>query len=340
MDGELGVMEPLADCDPAHIGPYCMLARLGVGGMGRVYLARSPGGRTVAVKVVLPEYASDTVFRDRFRREVAAARTVEGKHTAPVVDADLECASPWLATDYVPGPDLDAAVAAHGPLPEDSLRALGAGLAEALGDIHRAGLVHRDLKPPNVLLDVHGPCVIDFGIARAADGSSLTRAGTVIGSPGFMSPEQACGDEVTPASDVFSLGAVLVFAATGRSPFGDGSTAGMLYQVVHDDPDLTGVPTSLLKVVRACLAKDPAHRPTPSQLVGPDGAAALLTAPAGWLPAGLTAGIALHAETVMRMDTPAHGYPAAPAHPEPARHTHGWLGRHFHLRHRPRDAQR
>ncbi|OIV38036.1 hypothetical protein BIV57_07935 [Mangrovactinospora gilvigrisea] len=293
------------------MGSYRTLRLLGEGGMGRVYLARSPGGRTVAVKVIRPELAGDGDFRARFAREVETAWTVSGTYTAPVVDADVEAAVPWLATAYVLGPSLEDAIAAHGPLPEESLRALGSGLAEALTEIHAAGLIHRDLKPSNVLLDVAGPRVIDFGIARAVDGDGYTRTGLVVGSPGFMSPEQAQGERVGVASDVFSLGAVLVYAATGNGPFRGPSSAAQLYKVVHEDPDLGGVPASLLPVIRACLAKDPAKRPAPSQLAGPDGAAALLSESGGWLPAPVASAIVAHAAGVMRLDAP----PAAPPPP-------------------------
>src|ERR1019366_4678226 len=206
--------------DPRKVGPYWLVGRLGSGGMGRVFLARSPGGRQVAVKVVRAELAEQADFRIRFAREVAAARTVSGLFTAPVVDADLDGPVPWLATAYVAGPSLADAVTNHGPLPVTSVLALAAGLAEGLGAIHAAGIVHRDLKPSNVLLAEDGPRIIDFGISRAAQASMLTGTGLVVGSPGFMSPEQAEGGDIGLPSDVFSLGAVLTFAATGEGPFG------------------------------------------------------------------------------------------------------------------------
>lgn len=226
-------MQELQGGDPSHIGPYRLLGRLGAGGMGRVFLGRSAGGRPVAVKVIREELAGDAGFRTRFRREVAGARLVSGLFTAPVVDADLDAPVPWLATAYVPGLSLTDTVAAHGPLPAASVLALAAALAEGLSAIHAAGVVHRDLKPSNVLLAVDGPRIIDFGIARAAEATALTHTGLVVGSPGFMSPEQAEGREVGPPSDVFSLGAVLTFAATGEGPFGAGSTAALVYRVVH-----------------------------------------------------------------------------------------------------------
>ncbi|MFF8710084.1 MFS transporter [Streptomyces sp. NPDC015184] len=266
-------MIPLAAEDPAHIGPYRLIARLGAGGMGLVYLGRSEVGRTVAVKVVQAEYAAQAEFRKRFAREVAAARRVGGNWTADVLDADTEAEVPWVATQYVPGPDLTTVVADdYGPLPEHSVRVLANRLALALRAVHEAGLIHRDLKPSNVLVTVDGPRVIDFGIARAMDslaGDSLhTRTGMLIGSPGFMSPEQVRGRELTPASDIFCLGAVLVYAATGRLLFGATGTGlnAHLFQIAEDEPDLTGVPESLVDLVRACLDKDPAGRPTPAEI--------------------------------------------------------------------------
>ncbi|MGW1124886.1 bifunctional serine/threonine protein kinase/MFS transporter [Streptomyces sp. NPDC002526] len=266
-------MKPLTAEDPTRIGPYRLIARLGAGGMGLVYLGRSDVGRTVAVKVVQREYAAQPEFRRRFAREVAAARRVGGSWTADVLDADTGAEVPWVATQYVPGPDLTTVVGAdYGPLPEHSVRVLANRLALALEAVHGAGLIHRDLKPSNVLVTVDGPRVIDFGIARAmdnlTDGSLLTRTGMLIGSPGFMSPEQVRGLDLTPASDVFCLGAVLVYAATGRLLFGARDTGlnAHLFRIAEDEPDLTDVPESLLPLVRACLAKDPAARPTPEEI--------------------------------------------------------------------------
>jgi len=220
------MMQELQPGDPQLIGPYRLRGRLGAGGMGRVYLGLSPGGRAAAVKVIRADLAQDPEFRARFRREITVARKVSGLFTAPVIDADLDGPVPWLATAYVPGPSLAEAVSEHGPLPPRSVLALAKGLAEGLNAIHAAGVVHRDLKPANVLLAQDGPRVIDFGISRAAEASALTHTGLVVGSPGFMSPEQAEGREVGPPSDIFSLGAVLAFAATGHGPFGTGSTRG------------------------------------------------------------------------------------------------------------------
>ena len=261
-------MEPLSANDPHMVGEYQLRARLGAGGMGRVYLAFSPAGRAVAIKVVHPELARDAEFRHRFGREVAAARAVSGMYTAPVVAAGLDDDPPWLATAYVPGPSLADVVARHGALPEPAGWRLAAGLAEALRAVHACNLVHRDLKPANVLLAADGPHVIDFGISRAFEGTSVTAAGMVVGTPGYMSPEQAEGAQAGPASDVFSLGCVLAFAATGNAPFGGGSAASVLYRVVTGQPDLTGVPGRLREVISACLAKDPAQRPGLAALGG------------------------------------------------------------------------
>ncbi|MFD8210791.1 serine/threonine-protein kinase [Streptomyces sp. NPDC059695] len=248
------------------IGRYVIEHKLGEGGMGTVYLARSRGGRAVAVKVARPELASDPAFRARFRAEVAAARQVGGFHTAQVVDADPEAEAPWLATAYVPGPTLSALVTAEGPLGEARLRALGAALAEALEAIHACGLVHRDLKPGNIVMAPDGPRVLDFGIARALESTRLTATGSAFGTPGYLAPEQALGEEVTGAADVFALGAVLVAAAGGR-PFGDGTPMGLMYRSVHEAPDLGAVPEALRGIVGRCLAKDPAERPTPDALM-------------------------------------------------------------------------
>ncbi len=266
-------MEQLTGEDPEYIGPYRLIARLGAGGMGLVYLGRSDLGRTVAVKVVQAEYAQHDEFRRRFAREVAAARRVGGAWTADVLDADTDAAVPWVATQYIPGPDLTSVVARDfGPLPEHSVRVLANRLALALQAVHEAGLIHRDLKPSNVLVTVDGPRVIDFGIARARDGltgdSLHTRTGMLIGSPGFMSPEQVRGLELTPASDVFCLGALLVYASTGRLLFGAADTGlnAHLFRIAEEEADLTGVPDTLVDLVRACLDKDPAKRPTPREV--------------------------------------------------------------------------
>jgi len=261
-------MKPLAADDPRVIGEYRLRAQLGAGGMGRVYLGLSPAGRAVAIKVVHPDLASDADFLRRFGQEVAAARAVSGIYTAPVVASGLNERPPWLATAFVPGPPLDQVVEEDGPLPEQALWPLLAGLVEALQAIHACGVVHRDLKPANVLLAADGPRVIDFGIARAADGTSLTAAGVVFGTPGYMSPEQAEGRGAGPASDVFALGCVVAYAAAGMGPFGTGTAAAILYRVVHAEPVLDGVPARLRGVIAGCLAKNPAARPPLRALSG------------------------------------------------------------------------
>ncbi|WP_326610931.1 serine/threonine protein kinase [Streptomyces scopuliridis] len=315
-------MQPLEAGDPATIGPYRLLGRLGSGGMGRVYVARSQGGRTVAIKVVHPHFAMDEEFRARFRREVDAAWRVgtgtDGpRWSAPVLDADPEAAVPWVATAYVAGPSLTQAVGAHGPLPEHSVRALGAGLAEALAAVHGLGLVHRDVKPSNVLLAPDGPRLIDFGIARATDGTaSLTSTGVSVGSPGYMSPEQILGMVVTGAADVFSLGAVLAYAVTGTSPFPGDSSAALLYKVVHEEPELGSLRGELRELVADCLAKDPSARPAPAEIVrrlvleGGGGAEGLVAA--GWLPAPLLEEASRAVVRLLHLEAAAPPVPAAP----------------------------
>ncbi|WP_433408244.1 protein kinase domain-containing protein [Saccharomonospora azurea] len=272
-------MKPLGADDPRIVGRYRTLAVLGEGGMGRALLAVGPDGRFAAVKLVFSSLAHDPVFRDRFRREVAASRLVSGAYTASVLDADTESDTPWLASLYVPGPSLADVLDEAGPFDVAGVRHLAVTLAVALADIHRAGLIHRDLKPGNVLITHDGPRVIDFGIARAADGSDLTATNALIGSPAFMSPEQALGGQITPASDVFSLGSLLLTAATGTRPFAGTSTPQTLYNVAHLDPDLDGLAPELRTFVEPCLAKDPARRPTPQQLVDHLGPVTSATAP-------------------------------------------------------------
>nr|WP_206681298.1 serine/threonine-protein kinase [Actinomadura sp. J1-007] len=267
--------------DPPRVGPYRLLAVLGSGGMGHVYLGRSPGRRAAAVKVVRPELSGDQVFRTRFQREVEAARTVGGAFTSPVLASDTEGDPPWLATAYIAGPPLNEAVRRHGPLEEPAVRALGAALAEALTAIHEAGLVHRDLKPANVLLAQDGPRVIDFGISRTSDGTTITRSGALVGSPAFMAPEQvASGRRAGPEADVFALGGTLVYAATGARPFDAGTVPAMLARIVHGEPLLDGFPAALLSTVAECLDKDPDRRPSPPDLVERLGG----TEPRGWWP--------------------------------------------------------
>ncbi|MFI1173852.1 serine/threonine-protein kinase [Streptomyces melanogenes] len=262
-------MDDLLAEDPHRVGPFRLLGRLGAGGMGRVYLGESPNGRPAAVKLVREPYAADPAFRQRLRQDVEAARRVGGAWAAYVLDADTQAQIPWIATAYVAGPSLqDVVERGFGPLPEPTLLVLADRLALALDDIHDAGLRHRDLKPSHVLLAMDGPRVIDFGITRAMEASAGARV--VVGTPGFMAPEQFRGEPVTAAADVFSLGTVLAYAATGRMAFGmpDGDIGALVRRVVHEEPDLVGVPASLLPVVRACLHKDPARRPTPGQLTG------------------------------------------------------------------------
>ncbi|WP_405839545.1 serine/threonine protein kinase [Streptomyces platensis] len=316
MDGLRGLT---AD-DPSWIGDYRLLSRLGSGGMGRVYLARSEGGRTVAVKLVKAELAAEEEFRDRFRAEVAAARRVGGRWTAPVLDADTEADVPWVATGYIAGPTLSQVVGSYvrqgdyGPLPEDSLWRLAYGLACALRDIHGVGLVHRDLKPSNVLLTIDGPRVIDFGIARALDAvgeQTQTRAGTVVGSPSFMSPEQVQGHRVGPASDVFCVGSVLAYAATGRQPFGNPASGvhAVMFKIAREEPDLAAAPDGIRGLILDCLAKDPAARPTPEQLAERLGPAPGGRSAAPWLPAELIARLGQHAVLLLDTDTPPGGHP-------------------------------
>ncbi|MEW2549746.1 serine/threonine-protein kinase [Streptomyces sp. NPDC047002] len=252
--------------DPRVVGSFRLHRRLGAGGMGVVYLGSDRRGQRVALKVIRPDLAEDQEFRSRFAREVSAARRIRGGCTARLVAADLEAERPWFATQYVPGPSLHDKVAEEGPLAASDVAAVGAALSEGLVAVHEAGVVHRDLKPSNILLSPKGPRIIDFGIAWATGASTLTHVGTAVGSPGFLAPEQVRGAAVTPATDVFALGATLAYAATADSPFGHGSSEVMLYRVVHEQPQLRGVPDTLAPLLRACLAKDPGDRPSTLQL--------------------------------------------------------------------------
>jgi hypothetical protein len=311
-------VEALQPGDPRLVGSYRLLKRLGSGGMGRVFLGRSPGGRLVAVKVIRSELAADPDFRARFAQEVAAARQVSGLYTAPLVDADPDAAEPWLVTSYVDGPSLADAIAANGPMPATGVVALALALAEGLAAIHAVGVVHRDLKPSNVLLAADGPRIIDFGISRAVDATAMTQAGLVVGSPGFMSPEQANGNAVGPASDVFSLGTVLAYAGTGIGPFGTGIPEVLLYRVVHGSPALDDMPAPLRPVVERCMSKDPEQRPTSLDLL------ALLSGLASGLPAWPD-GWARMSRGIARADPPAGsqaGHPASAA-ASPSERTHG-----------------
>ncbi|GAA2948227.1 serine/threonine protein kinase [Streptomyces enissocaesilis] len=252
--------------DPRVVGSFRIHRRLGAGGMGVVYLGSDRRGQRVALKVIRPDLAEDQEFRSRFAREVSAARRIRGGCTARLVAADLEADRPWFATQYVPGPSLHDKVVDEGPLVASEVASIGAALSEGLLAVHEAGVVHRDLKPSNILLSPKGPRIIDFGIAWATGASTLTHVGTAVGSPGFLAPEQVRGATVTPATDVFALGATLAYAATADSPFGQGSSEVMLYRVVHEEPQLYGVPDALAPLVRACLAKDPEERPSTLQL--------------------------------------------------------------------------
>ncbi|WP_211285523.1 serine/threonine-protein kinase [Streptomyces thermovulgaris] len=261
------VFQPLQADDPPVVGGYRLAARLGAGGMGRVYLSHTQGGRPVAIKVVRPELADDPDFRRRFRREVTAARRVRGAYTAELIDADVDGVPPWLATVYVPGPSLAEVVARRGPLPVPAVLWLMAGVAEALQAIHDAGVVHRDLKPSNVLLAADGPRVIDFGIALASDVTSHTATGATIGTPSFMAPEQASEGEITAATDIFALGQTAAFAALGEPLYGDGPAVSVLYRIVNSEPDLSLLPEQLRPLLARCLATDPEERATPAEVV-------------------------------------------------------------------------
>ncbi|MFC8916203.1 serine/threonine-protein kinase [Streptomyces sp. NPDC057116] len=318
------VFQPLEDDDPRSVAGYRLAARLGAGGMGKVYLSYTPGGRPVAIKVIRPDFAEDAEFRRRFAQEVKSAQRVQGLYTAPVIDADTDARQPWLATAYVPGPSLADAVQAHGRLPVDTVLLLVAGIAEALQVIHGAGIVHRDLKPANVLLAADGPRVIDFGIARAADATSLTGSGVTIGTPSFMSPEQAAGRTVTAATDIFALGQVTAYAALGSPAFGEGTSHGVLYRIVHEEPQLDGLPDRLRELVTRCLAKDPEARPSVTDILTLCQAASDQTAlrrPEEWLPGAVAADIttraAAPAPAAATTPPPPAQPPAAPAQPAP-----------------------
>ncbi|MGW3394370.1 serine/threonine-protein kinase [Streptomyces hydrogenans] len=304
--------------DPHEIGGYRIQARLGAGGMGVVYLARTPGGRPLALKAVREDFAADPEFRRRFAQEVASARRIHGLFTAQVVDAGPEDPVPWLATAYVAGPSLQQVVERHGPLPPRTVLLLIAGIAEALQAIHRAGVIHRDLKPANVLLAEDGPRVIDFGIARAADATGLTGTGLRIGTAAYMAPEQALGHAVTPATDVFALGALAAYAAGGALPFGTGPESGVLYRVVHEPADVSRVPAELRELIGHCLAKAPGGRPDPAALI-----AAVRAHPAvgprpefgaDWLPG------AVGRELLRRAERPAAAEPTRLDTPSPSPH--------------------
>ncbi|GCB47172.1 bifunctional serine/threonine-protein kinase/ABC transporter substrate-binding protein [Streptomyces sp. NL15-2K] len=320
-------MLPLTADDPEDIGGHRLLARLGAGGMGVVHLARTAGGALVALKTIRAEHAADPAFRTRFRREVTAVRGLTGHWLVPVVAADTEAREPWLATEFIPGPSLVEAVDGFGALPVAAVRTLGSRLAEALTAVHAAGVVHRDVKPGNVLLALDGPRLIDFGIAHAAGATALTAPDAVVGTPGFLAPEQAQAraGEVGPASDVFSLGCVLAYAASGRRPFGTGYAAGVLFRTVHEEPDLADVPGELRALIGACLAKDPTKRPTAAEV------AAALRDPRvslargipearneQWLPPALLRMVAERSARALDVPTPRRRPPRQPTDDDPA----------------------
>ncbi|MER7417350.1 protein kinase [Micromonospora peucetia] len=279
---------PLDPGDPGVVGEIRLLGRIGEGGMGRVFLGVTQAGRAVAVKVVKDPYSADPSFRARFAREAAIARRVGGIFTAPVLSHDSDAVRPWLATAFVPGPNLAVAVARHGTLPLHGVWRLAAGVAEALKAIHAAGITHRDLKPGNVLLAADGPRVIDFGISRADGELDLTQTGVRMGTPSYMSPEQLRGERSTPATDVFALGSVVAFAATGKAPFRAGSDAELVYRVTQGEPTLDGITDpGLRELISRCLAKEPQLRPTPQEVIAAYIDRSAAAAGRGWLPDGL-----------------------------------------------------
>ncbi|GHF44931.1 hypothetical protein GCM10018790_23380 [Kitasatospora xanthocidica] len=317
------VFQPLLPEDPKEVGGYRLFARLGAGGMGRVYLSYTPGGRPVALKVVRPEFAEDGEFRRRFAQEVSNAQRIHGLYTAQVIDSGgLDSDAPWLVTAYVPGPSLQQVVREHGALPVRTVLLLMGGIAEALQAIHSVEVVHRDLKPANVLVAGDGPRVIDFGIARAADATALTGTGYRIGSPAFMSPEQAQGRPVTPATDVFALGALAAYVAGGTAPFGDGPDTAVLYRVVHEDADLSAVPADLRELIQRCLAKNPEDRPKPAEIIQvarnhPEVGGQLRFAD-DWLPRQVNTEITRRSDLPKTPPTPLPAAPATPPTPVPA----------------------
>ncbi|WP_326647484.1 MULTISPECIES: serine/threonine-protein kinase [unclassified Streptomyces] len=298
---------PLKAGDPEQIGPYQLIGQLGAGGMGKVYLGRSPSGHLAAVKVIHDFLADDNEFRARFQREVRLASLVNGPFTAQVLDADAQGGRLWMATQYVPGPSLNDAVTAFGPLPPRSLLALWLGLLSALQTFHSAGVIHRDLKPSNVLLAINGPRVIDFGISTHGGESRLTRTGVAVGTPGFMSPEQVAGSPVGPWSDIFALGSVLAFAASGTSPFGTGAPIALLYRILHEEPELIGLPNRVTALVRRCLTKAPEDRPTVGELLAglapeEEDEASRLLAHGNWLPPSVKRETLERAQMVLAWD--------------------------------------
>lgn len=311
------VLSPLGPDDPREVAGYQLLARVGEGGMGSVYLSRTRGNQPVALKVIRREFAQNHDFRRRFEQEVTAARRVQGYHIVPVVDHDTSGDLPWLASSYVPGLALDDALGRFGPLPMPAVFQLIGCTAQALHAVHAASVIHRDLKPSNILLSSNGPFVIDFGIARAADATQLTRSGGFIGTPQYMSPEHAFGKPVTAATDIFALGLIAAVVATGRHPYGDGagiSIAAQIANTAQQPPDLSGYPDELRPLLERCLTAEPEGRPTPAELAElcQQAAGRELRDFAGWLPAPLTAEIERRERMAQQPPTPAQ--PPMPAH--------------------------
>jgi serine/threonine protein kinase len=261
-------MRPLLPGEPLTVGRYEIEATLGAGGMGTVYLGRSPGGRPAAVKVISPDYLEHPEAVARFRREVATVGTVRSAYTAALIDYELNSPPFWMATEYIPGPTLSSAVKADGPMPPGRCAEVMAAVAEGLGDIHRHGICHRDLKPQNVILSATGPQLIDFGLARSAGASGFTLTGVSMGTPGYIAPEMVDGDDLTPATDVFALGATMAYAATGRRPYGHGSFQAIYLRLMREQIDVDGVDPALASVIRACVVNDPASRPSPDEIIG------------------------------------------------------------------------
>ena len=326
-------MAELLASDPTTIGPYRLINRIGTGGMGVVYLVTGPDGSQAALKLIRSELGDDPAFRARFRREVEAGQRVGRVCNAKYLDADLDAERPYLVTEYVPGGNLADFVAANGPLAGDQAVSLAVGLAEALVAMSSVGVIHRDLKPSNVLMGATGPKVVDFGIVHAADGTALTQTGLTIGSPSWMAPEQATGQSGSAATDVFSWGATVAFANTGRSPFGEGRPDAVLYRVVHEPPDLVGLDPRLEPLVRQALEKDPARRPTPDDLLlGLVRTAMPGVAPAGGADAMTTAVLdrTWHQGTPLVpppfLPPPGMGGPPAPEEEPGGRRKLWWLG--------------
>jgi serine/threonine protein kinase len=320
--------QALGPGDPSEVGGYQLRARLGAGGMGSVYLSFTRGGIPVAVKVMRREFADDPEFRRRFIKEVAAAQRVQGRYTAQVLDADPGASVPWLATAYIPGPSLQNAVAEYGPLPLFSVFRLLAGTAEGIANVHAAGLIHRDLKPANVLLAADGPRVIDFGIVHAADASTLTGTGQVIGTPAFMAPEQISGRRVTEATDAWAFGHLAIYAATGHAAFGEGIQSVLIHRIINDEPQLEDCPEPLRELARRCLAKNPADRPTIEAILHYSSSAlrgqTMRLVGESWLPTPILESFQDYdSRTITALTQPQplvqHHLPTAPAFPPPQR---------------------